>query len=180
MADILDNENDLAIDLLPDDGLDLDPDAVLEDNFGDEFDLDFEDQEATEFADPLPYGKSWAWDFSKGRFVRFGPSPAQTNDLETLKTWIQKSMLTAKNAHPVYSEDFGMDSPDALIGFISDPSAQDEWASDVRETLLQHDRIADVTDFTFVATDNGEALDVSFSVITDEDDNIEIEGINLG
>lgn len=176
----MDNENDLAIDLLPDDGLDLDPDAAFEDTFGDEFDLDFEDLEATEVVDPLPYGKSWAWDFSTGRFVRFGPSPGQTNGLDTLKTWIQKAMLTAKTAHPIYSDEFGMDSPDSLVGFVSDASAQDEWASDVREALLQHDRINDVTDFRFVVSDNGESLDVGFSVLTDEDDAIEIEGINLG
>ena len=177
MADVFDSNNDFAIDLLPDDGIDLDLDALYGD-FGDEFDIATEDGIPTEELDPVPYGKSWAWDFSNGQFLKYGSQPAQTNGLDTLKTWINKTMLTARAAHIIYDDTYGVDEPDSLIGNGFDASAQNQWSENVRESLLEHDRISDVVDFVFV--EEGEYLEVSFSIITDEDDQIDIEGLNLG
>lgn len=168
--------NDIAIELLPDDGIDLDPATS---DFYDEFDIDPDDQLDTQIFDPYPYGKSWAWDFSARRFVKFGPNPAQTNDLDTLKSWIQKTMITGKGAHVIYTDDYGVENPDSLIGFASDPVAQNQWAINIKEALMRHDRITDVTDFKFHTEDGGESLFVDFSVTTDDNTTVDLEGLNV-
>jgi phage baseplate assembly protein W len=149
---------DDRLELLPaDDGVELlDANAVEED-----------DADA-----PLPFGRGWDFDFEIGRFVRVGAAPKPVRGVVQLQLWIEKVLRTARFAHPIYSDSFGVQMPD-LYGQPFDPGIAAQLASAYTEALLVHDRIADVTDFTFAAED--EALYVSFRVVTDEDEDLEFE-----
>lgn len=121
--------------------------------------------------DPLaggaePIGRGWAFDFARHQFVRSGLAPAEISDLDQLATWIQKCLLTARFAHPIYSSAYGMDEPFGLIGGTFTGAAVASYTEAVRDALTAHDRIVEVTAFTFSQDDD--VLLASFTVHVDE------------
>lgn len=106
-------------------------------------------------------GRGWAFDFAAGQFRRQGTSPAGVSGDDQVKAWIEKTIYTARFAHPVFSDQYGVDGITDFIG-RNDPAAESLIASAIRDALLVHDQIEDVTDFVFQR--EGEALFVDFSV----------------
>lgn len=128
---------------------------------------------------PLPFGRSWVFDFERGRFVRQGQSPAETTGLGALAQWCQMAVRTARYAHAVFSDDFGVEDPDLVIGEVRVDELIGEFEQQVREALLVHERIADVTEFDATYDPTTGTLSVTFTIVTDEDDELAIGNVQV-
>jgi hypothetical protein len=97
---------------------------------------------------PTPVGRGWQFDFNKNRLVggSSGHAPLATFGEETLKVWIVKVLQTARRAHPVYSDDYGIDALDDFLGGPIERFPTDEYHDAIREALLVNDNIEDVID----------------------------------
>jgi hypothetical protein len=121
-------------------------------------------------AEPEPIGRSWAFDFQQRRFRRGrGLSPQATSGMGTLTQWIEKALRTARGAHPVSPDTYGMPaaSLEGMIGSrvgIVPPDLEER----VTETLLFHPRITAVRDFTYSHDEDEEFVLVSFVYEMDE------------
>lgn len=132
-----------------------------------------------------PFGRGWAFDFATGQFVQHGSSPARVDGLSQLVMWIEKVLLTARFAHDIYSEVFGVDAPWDAFGKPVTSATQADIAEKVVEALTEHDRIASVTNFSFSKDPLSPALFVSFNVSVSagagfEPDIIELSGLAFG
>lgn len=150
----------LGYDLLPPDPGLVSPDLALEAALAPVVDL--------QPPDVLPYGRGVAFDFTKGEFVMHGSSPAVVYDTDHLQVWIEKTLHTAKYAHPIYSDDYGMEDPFILVGKPLDAASVGDWEQQVVDALTVHDRILDATNFSYQQT--GNLLNVSFEVTLDGSD----------
>lgn len=149
--------------LLPADGPDILPDDELAAA------LDARDA-ANANQEPQPYGRGWAFDFTGTRdFVKHGQGPARARGIENLKVWIEKTLRTARFAHVIYGDDYGIDTVE-LIGRPLSPELVGQYGTAVTAALLVHDRISSVEDFAFSADPGTDLLEVTFTVVVDEGD----------
>ena len=114
--------------------------------------------------EPEPIGRSWAYDFKQRRFRRGrGLSPEPTRGAATLNQWIEKALRTARGAHAVCPDNYGMPEA-ALEGMIGGEVGivPPDLEQRVEETLLFHPRISAVRDFTYRHKDDDEYVLVSF------------------
>lgn len=100
-----------------------------------------EDEEAVE-----PTGYTWAFDWSTGRFKRRGSSPAVVTGLDALAERCMMALNTARYAHPIVSDEFGVEEPQRGIGTsgVEAREAADDWRVQVRDALLVFDDVTDV------------------------------------
>lgn len=118
-------------------------------------------------APPTPVGRGWAFDFNKRRLIG-GPSghgPLTTHGEETLKMWIVKTLQTARRAHPIYSDDYGMELPGDFFGGSVDRFPTDRYHDAVREALLVNQNIADVIDLRSRYDPDETYVALSFTVV---------------
>ena len=128
-------------------------------------------------APTYPLGRSWAFDWDRRRFVS-GRGPLQTHGRATLRHWIAKCLQTERGAFAIHPPDYGVDGLEDLIG---EPLVESLEVEDrVREALLFHPAITDVTDFVMWTDEDLEALFVSFTVITDSADDLMLDALRLG
>jgi len=116
---------------------------------------------------PIPFGKSWQFDFITGQFVRRGSLPAETYELDTLVVWVEKTLRTAAYTYPIYTDSYGIDTSEPIIGETWSDEMLGPLQDVVTEALLTHDRITDVTDFSAYQDPFDEILYASFTVVTD-------------
>lgn len=130
---------------------------------------------------PVPFGRSWQFDFEQGRFIREGGSPAPTSGLfGGLVQWCLMAIHSARYAHPVFSDAFGMENPDDLIGEFADGEALADWQRHLVEALLVHERITSVENFDLDWDPSTGILTInSFDVVTDEDQRVSISDVTL-
>lgn len=124
-----------------------------------------------------PLGRGWAFDFETGEFVAHGSSPAIVLGVEQLVVWIEKTLRTARFAHAIYDDEYGTEYPFDAVGQQFTPALAGNLRRSIEESLRVHDRIEDITEFTF--TGEGHTLYVNFRVVTDQEE-IEITQIPLG
>jgi hypothetical protein len=159
------------MDSLPTDDI-LTLDDELEQAFQ-EYDPDAEVE--VEIVEPSAYGRTWKFDFATRRMVRQGQGVAQIQGIDTLRQWIELTISVAAGAHPIFPDDYGVDDPDLMVGEAYSPALEAEFAEQIREALLFHDKIKSVTGFRFEYNDEEAVLYYSFVVHTDEDDEEAIE-----
>jgi hypothetical protein len=126
-----------------------------------------------------PYGRGWSFDFATGQFVTSGVSPAAAHGTAQLVCWIEKTLRTARFAHPIYSDNYGTELPFDAIGKQFTPALAGLMASRIEAALLVHDRISAVKDFTFDGGGTSHTLLVNFTVVTDEEE-LPLSQIPLG
>lgn len=126
-----------------------------------------------------PFGRGWAFDFSTGQFRHAGSAPAGVRGLDQLRMWIEKTLRTARLAHPMYSDNYGVDQPYEAIGQVFSPAMAGRYAKAIEEALMVHDRISAITDMEFTGGLGSEVLEVSFTVVTDEDQ-IDVASVPVG
>lgn len=114
------------------------------------------------------FGRSWAFDFVRGRFVGSdGGGPVTTEGDATLRTWIEKALRTPRLGATIYADGhYGCDET-VVIGERPIPQDVARMQSRYEEALLVHPRITGITDWKFQQID--EVIDVSFTVLTDEE-----------
>lgn len=120
---------------------------------------------------PEPFGRTPAFDFEAGRFIRRGGAPAWVTGFEALEQWCLMAANSARGAHRIFSDEFGTDNLNAALGTTGPEAveAADDALQALREAWLVHDRIAEVegdAEFDPVA---GVVLFTSLYVVTDED-----------
>ena len=165
----------IEFEFLPAADLEVDPEEELAALVADEDDFIEIPQDA-----PLPFGKSWGFDFGQGRFNRYGTGPVETTGLHTLRHWIEKALSTERFAHTVYSDDFGIENLTDVIGSQHSPEVWADIESRIRDTLSIHDRITNIEDFEVVHDPMQEYVEVNFTVVTDTEELLEFESMTLG
>jgi hypothetical protein len=134
-------------------------------------------------APPPPLGRSWAFDWQLRNFARGqghrGPQP--TRGEATLQQWIIKALRTARGAHPVAPETYGV--PQASIeGMVGGPVGvvPPDLEQRVTDALLEHPRITEVRDFAYEHDPSGDWLRVGFSFELDGgEDELAVEGLEV-
>lgn len=120
---------------------------------------------------PEPFGRTPAFDFAAGRFVRQGGSPAWVTGLDSLKQWCLMALHSARYAHPVFTEDFGHEFPTSTVGTAGPEAVEeaDDFFARLRDAWLVHDRIADVQGRGVYDPVAGAVILTDLVVITDEE-----------
>jgi hypothetical protein len=126
-----------------------------------------------------PQGRSWAFDFERGQFIARGRGPAEVHGEAALRVWIEKTLRTARFAHTIYSDGYGIDMPD-VIGRAPTPGRIGQYTEAVKAALLVHDRIEGVADFRFTQSPDVDFLLVTFTVQLVEDEEIEVDPLLVG
>jgi len=168
---------DLGFTLLPADDPASTPEADLADAEASALAPDFASasQEA-----PEPLGRSWLLDWDIGCFRRRGDSAVVVAGLDALAQWCQMALHSARFAHQVFSDDFGVEQPEEIIGQIPTPAIIRDFGRRIERALLVHDRIASVENFEAHVVDAGAAIELdSLDVITDEQDVLSLAGTIL-
>lgn len=168
--------NDLDLELLPADDDELDEVA----------DLDLAEASALEGVPPVeandpvePLGKTWKFDYDQQRFVRQGSSPVEVRGVLCLQEWVQLAIRTARFAHDVFSEDYGMESPEDVIGQVPPDELLADYGNRMREAVLVHDRVTDFTDFQGDYDPSEGTINISFAIETDDELRIVFEDVQL-
>jgi hypothetical protein len=115
----------------------------------DDLDLAFvEDDEAK------PFGKSVWLD------VDNDPSrpPVVVYDVDSFIVWATIALKTEMGRWPIFPDDFGMEDPARLIGHADDVELRAEYMRDVRDTLMQHDRVTNVGGFVWHLLDDSDEV----------------------
>lgn len=128
----------------------------------------------------LPLGVSWLFDFRRGEFVQEGISPAPTREFDTLGQWCEMAVHSARYAHAVFSDGFGMEAPDGLIGQLGSAEAQADWTAALVDALMVHDRVSSVEN---VSVDwdptTGTLTILTLDVITDTDETLNLSDVTM-
>lgn len=131
---------------------------------------------------PEPFGRAPRFDFDRGRMVRSGSSPVWVTGHDALIQWCLMAFYSARYAHAVFTDEFGAEEPELVIGQAADAAeAAGDLGEDLREAWLVHDRLTSVEDFeaSFVPLGGGLALVFSVTVVTDEDERIDIGPVSV-
>jgi hypothetical protein len=152
------NPSDLGYDLLPPDPGLINPDLALDAALAPTVTVDPDA--------PIPFGRSWRFDFTAGQFIYDGTAPQETYEMDTLIVWVEKTCRTALFAHPIYSDQYGVEITD-LIGMQVDDELLSGYQNAITQALLVHDRIVSVQDFSFNQDPFDEGLYASFTVVLD-------------
>lgn len=124
---------------------------------------------------PEPLGRTWRFDWARGRFVSRGASPAETEGQGAVEEWCMMALSSARGAHPVFGPDFGMEDPEGLIGGIPSSAAMTSLEERMRTALLQHDRVTAVEEFEADYDPASGVVTIRrFVVVLDEDDTLEV------
>lgn len=170
MSELLPETPFEPIALLPEEDYPTDPEQDLllaEDALDDEADSSVD--LVVEVERP-PIGRGYAFDPYVGfRRSASGHGALQTSGVDTLQTWVVKCLNTERGAHPIYSDDFGLERAFELIGQPGSEIEVADYEARVREALLYHPRITDVVDFTANYGPDRDYLLCGFTIVTDDD-----------
>ena len=125
----------------------------------------------------LPFGSSWQFDFETGLFVREGSGAQRAYGEAAIAMWCMMALSSTRFAHDVFSEAFGTESTDDLLGQAMTGEIASEYEARMRDALLVHDRIVAVEDFMVEFDPASDTLEISnFTVVTDEEERMSIDG----
>lgn len=116
----------------------------------------------------IPFGRGWGFDFETNTVL------TEARGLANLQVWIQKTLRTSQLSHPIYSDEYGTVGLTDAIGQRFTSSMAADMARTITDALLFHDRIAAVQDFQFDSSATDTVLNVSFTVVTDEGDDVSV------
>lgn len=121
---------------------------------------------------PVPFGRTYAFDYERRRLVRRGGAPVEVAGLSALVQWLLAAAYTARGAHAIYSPAFGTTRPDWPIGEIDVDERVADYENALREAWLVHDRVATVENFSADFDPTTGILTFSVDVVTDEDERV--------
>jgi hypothetical protein len=166
----------LGLDLIPPDGDPVSPEEDLAAAVAGALDAP---AEATEDA-PVAFGRTWAFDYEAGRFVREGGRPRPVAGLDAFEVWCGMAVRVARFAHPIFSAGFGMDEPENVIGEAANTlEVFGDWGDRLREALLVHDRAQGVEDYDARWDMNEGEVSATWRVVTDAGD-VRFDDLILG
>lgn len=126
-----------------------------------------------------PFGIDIAYDFSTGDVKgTVGGNLNVVDETVALIQWCAFALLTRRGEYLIYGEDFG-GTIHELLGQLPEDQMRTEIPTRVREALLVHERIIDVKNFRFATLPSG-TLEVTFDVVTDDEESFRFEGLTVG
>lgn len=126
---------------------------------------------------PKAFGRGWLFDFTGGGGV--GLQPRAIGESDQLRFWVQSALRTARNRHSVLPPDFGIESPNRVIG-LSDPvAALAILKENLSDALTMHDRISAVTNIETDFDGDGGIATVGFRVVLDDETQISFKGLEV-
>jgi hypothetical protein len=167
--------------IVPSDDVEFSPSEALDDLeerlddpslFGD----DIQQDDLLVQTEPIVYtlGRSWLFDFGQSRFVTDrtrARAPMRVTGIPQLQNWVEKAIYTPRGALGIYPDDYGMEDPDGIIGSPFTAAAAASLKRRVEEAVTFHPKITGISDFEAgVPEDDDEAVDVSFTLVLDNDD----------
>lgn len=132
---------------------------------------------------PVALGREWVFDYDERRFVRgTDGAPLEARGTEGLKTWLNGVIHTARNAHPVFSTEHGMDKPNAVIGQAGADAVEyaSDWGEKLRDAVLTHDRITGIQNFDGFYDPSAGEVRATWDLTTDAEDTLRFEDLALG
>jgi len=121
-----------------------------------------------------PVGRSWAYDFKNGTFLKAGHGPLTTRREATLKTWVEKCIRTHRGAHPIHPDGYGLEQP--LEDFLSHPElTTHELEEAIVDALTFHPQITAVKNMVIQTGDTIEgdaAVEIAFTVVQNDETDI--------
>lgn len=118
---------------------------------------------------PEAYGMTWDLDFVNGRMRRQGQEPAKVRGIASSFVWAEMALRTARYAHSAFSDDFGMEHPENILGHVDVGERVGDYEQRMREALIVHDRYVDVVEFDAdYSPDSGTLTIHRFVIVTDD------------
>ncbi len=135
------------------------PQIYSEDWFGDERAQDELEAtgEITLDNEPAP-ALTWRIDWDSGRII------GKIDELEAVKQYAIKALMTARFRYLIYSDDYGCELEDLIGSDVTAAFIDSEVPRMVREALIYDDRVTDVTDIQF--SREGDKLNISLVLNT--------------
>lgn len=128
----------------------------------------------------VPFGRSWQFDWEAGQFIHAGASPADTHGFGALEQWCLMAIHAARYAHPVFSDQFGMENPDSPIGEFAEGEILADWQRALVDALMVHDRVTSVENMDLDWDPSTGILTINnFDVVTDEDQTVAVSDVTL-
>lgn len=128
---------------------------------------------------PMPFGKTPLFDFERGRMVRQGGSPVYVRGRRALEQRCLMAIHSARFAHAVFSDAFGMERPEAPRGDAVSVEAAAEFGRRLRDALLPFDRVVAVENIEVDFPEDGVMFIRNFDVVTDEEERIPFSDIRI-
>lgn len=128
--------------------------------------------------DKPPLGRSWEFSFWPPQgFVTKpgGHGPTGTFGEDTLRHWIDKCLHTDRGAHPIHPPGYGVEGAFAMIGRPLESTELATYEGRVRDALLFHPRITDVTDFDMTLDPDEEDVAITMTVVLDDETELSVE-----
>lgn len=131
---------------------------------------------------PIPYGRTPAFDFTTGRFVRLGDGATPwVSGRDALRQWFAAMLATGRGGCPIYSDEFGIETPDDYIGGVDPQPELATLEERLREAVQFHDRIEDIDDFEVdYDPSTGVITLVDLTIITDEQEAVVVGSFDIG
>lgn len=130
-----------------------------------------------------PFGRTVAFDWENGRMKRQGVSPMWVTGHAALREWVMMVLHSAWLAHAVFTDEFGMESPEGGVGegsLYDIEAAISDFGENLERALLVHDRIATFEDFRAEwLEDDGIIHIINFTIVTDEEERLRFQGIDV-
>lgn len=158
----------------PDEAIDDDEDLV--DDLSDMADEELGPDQAPDLDEEEPLnarpGRDFAFDWDRSEFfVDEGGQPLMVDGDDAVIEWAMKALNTPRRIYPIYTDAYGTDLL-ALIGqTLNKPLLNAEVERTVREALMIHPRITQVTVESVRADPQvPDTLAIEFSIFIDDDD----------
>lgn len=127
---------------------------------------------------PVPIGRSWLFDHVLGRFVRRGQDPDAAVGDQALAMWCLNAIYSARFAHAVFGDDFGMERPEDPIGETAVNVG--DYVARLRRALTVHDRVTAVSVEGATYDPASGVFDVGIVTVTKDDQTtLSLENVSL-
>ena len=142
----------------------------------------FPDMAQLEFSVSAPseavdLGTSFMFDFEAGDFVIADGKPIEIDDVEAIKVWVEKIILTEKLKYQIYKltpgDEYGINLINLIGTVLPRTFVEAELKREIREALTRHPRIARISNL--VTERDGSLVKISFTINLTDDQTLDQE-----
>lgn len=124
-----------------------------------------------------PLGRTWFWDLDDP--TAHGQS-VPVSGIQSVAMIAQVALHVPRGQYVIFPPDFGMEDPEALIGYPNDTERRASYIADIRETLMAcHERISSVENIEFLYGDDEEVAYLNLTLEIDGEVDLRLEGLPL-
>ena len=118
-------------------------------------------------------GKTFLIDFTEGKMLKKDGRLIKTDDIRSIRMWIEKKLLTEKYKCKIYKT-YGLGYKEMLLGKrFPTPFLYAELEREIEEEMKKHPRVLEIEDFEAIMERN--RLKTKFRVILDNYESFEWE-----